>query len=200
MEAEVLGAQGLELFEALVELLGGEAVFGVAGGVHHLKALFGGGQLEGAAGIIPAGDGLGDIADGILQKVDVGEIVEIDGGPQLCRQLKFAGGGLVGGEHDLAARKAAAVGHYQLGEGGAVGAAAFLPENLQNGGGGSGLDGKIFLEAGVPGEGLHHLPGVFADALFVVEVEGGGVGFGDFLNLRFGHKRCFHSWQHPFPS
>lgn len=128
------------------------------------------------------------------------ESAEIDGGPQLCRQLKFAGGGLVGGEHDLAARKAAAVGHHQLGEGGAVGAAAFLPENLQNGGGGSGLDGKIFLEAGVPGEGLHHLPGVFADALFVVEVEGGGVGFGDFLNLRFGHKRCFHSWQHPFPS
>ena len=66
VNAKVLCAHAFELLKALIELLGGEAILGIAGGVHDLKALLGGGQLEHTTGIIPAGDGFGDIPDGVL--------------------------------------------------------------------------------------------------------------------------------------
>lgn len=62
----------------------------------------------------------------VLQKIDVADVVQVDGGPQLGGQGELLGGGVVGGEHDLISGKAAAVRHHQLGEGGAVGAAALL--------------------------------------------------------------------------
>ena len=126
VDAELLCPQLLQAAEGLGHLGPGHAVFGLAGVVHHLKALLRFPQGEGAAGIEPAGDALGDIADGVLQKIDVADVVQVDGGPQLGGQGELLGGGVVGGEHDLISGKAAAVRHHQLGEGGAVGAAALL--------------------------------------------------------------------------
>ena len=88
--------------------------------------------------------------------------------------------------------EAALLRQHQLREAGAVRPAALLPEELQNGGGGGGLYGKVFLEPPVPGEGGVHRPGVLPDAPLVVEVEGGGVGPDDLLQLGLGHKGCFH--------
>ena len=193
MNAEPIGPHGLQLAEALEKLFPGEAVLGVAGGIHDLEALLALPKLEHPAGVEAAGDGLGDIPQRLLQKVDVGEIIQIDDRPQLFCQLVLGGGGLVGGEHDLLSFKAAFVRQHQLGEGGAVRAAALLPQNLQNGGGGGGLNGKIFLKARVPGKGGFQLPGGLPDALLVIEVEGGGILPGDGGKLFKGHEGLFHN-------
>ena len=192
MDAEALGPHGFQLFKALKELLPGKAVFTVPRGVHDLKALLARPQLEDPARVEAAGDGLGDIAQGLLQKVDVGEVVQVDHRPQLFCQLVFVGGGLVGGEHDVMAMKAAFVREHQLGEGGAVHPAALLLEYFQDAGGGGGLHGEILLITRVPGKGGLQVPGGFPDALLIVKMEGGGVGLGDGLELGEGHKRSFH--------
>ncbi len=193
MDAKTLGPHALQLLKALEKLLPGKAVLAVPRGIHDLKALLAFSQPEDPAGVEAAGDGLGDIAQRLLQKVDVGEIIQIDDRPQLCRQLVLGGGGLVGGEHDLLPGEAAFIRQHQLGEGGAVRAAALLPQNLQNGGGGGGLNGKILLKARVPSKGGFQPSGGLPDALFVIEVEGGGVLSGDGGELFKGHKGLFHN-------
>ena len=130
MEAKVLGAHLLQLFEALGELRAGEAVLGVPRLIHDLEALLAFPQGKGAAGIVAAGDGLRNVPDGFLQKIDVGKIVQVDGGAQLVGQHELLGGGVVGGEHDLTAPKTAPVREHQLGEGGAVHPAALLAQEL----------------------------------------------------------------------
>ena len=79
--------------------------------------------------------------------------------------------------------EAALLRQQQLHQAGAVRAAALLPEELEDGGVGGGLDGKVLLEAGVPGEGGVDPPGVLPQAFFVVEVEGGGVFLYDLVQL-----------------
>ena len=130
MDAELLRAQLPQAFERLGHLGTGQAVLGLAGVVHHLEPLFALPQGEGPAWVEPAGDFFGDTANGPLQKVDVADVVQIDGRPKLVGQGKFLRRGVVGGEHDLIAGEAAPLGHHQLGEGGAVHAAALLPEEL----------------------------------------------------------------------
>ena len=192
VDAELLGPHLLQALERLGDLLPGHAVLGLAGVVHHLEALLALPQLEGAAGVEAAGDLLGDVPDGVLQKVDVGDVVQVDGGPQLGGQSELLRRGVVGGEHDLPALEAAAVGHHQLAQGGAVHAAALLLQNLQNLGIGGGLHGEELLIAGVPGKGGLQGPGVLPDALLVVQMEGGGVLLDNLLELFQGDKRLFH--------
>ena len=66
VNAELLRTQLLQGPEGLGHLLPGHAVLGLAGVIHDLEALLALTQGEGAAGVIPAGDLFGDIADGIL--------------------------------------------------------------------------------------------------------------------------------------
>ena len=192
VDAELLRPQLLQAAEGVGHLGPGQAVLGVPGVVHHLEALFALPQGEGAAGIVPAGDFFGNITDGFLQKVNVGDVVQIDGGPQLGGQGELLRRGVVGGEHNLIAGEAAALGHHQLGEGGAVHAAALLPEELQDLWVGGGLHGEVLLKAGVPGKGPVQRAGVFPDARLVVQVEGGGVVPNDLLELLQGDEGCFH--------
>ena len=70
VDTKVLGALGLEHAEGLEELLGGHAVLGVAWVVHDVVA-----DLEQAAWIVTAADGLRDIADRVLYALDMGDIV-----------------------------------------------------------------------------------------------------------------------------
>ena len=92
MDAELLGPQLLQALESFGDLFPGHAVLGLAGVVHHLEALLALPQLEGAAGVEAAGDFLGDVSDGVLQKVDVGDVVQVDGGPQLGGQANSSAG------------------------------------------------------------------------------------------------------------
>ena len=192
VDAELLGPHGRQTGEGLRDLLPGHAVLGVAGVVHHLEALPGLSQGEHAAGIIAAADLLRHMADGLLQIVYQGQVVQIDDGPQPVRQLELLRRRVIGGEHDLLSGDAALFRHHQLRQGGAVAAAALLVEDLQNGGRGGGLDGEVLPVAGVPGEGSPQAAGVFPDAPLVVDVEGRGVSGGDGLQLLFGDKGCFH--------
>ena len=82
--------------------------------VHDLKALLALPQRERPAGVVAAGDGLGHPAQRLVEEIHVGQIVQIDGGPQPIGQQEFLCRGLVGGKHNLAAGKAAALGHHQL--------------------------------------------------------------------------------------
>ena len=126
MDAEPLGPQRFEFGECLRQLGPRHAVLGLAGVVHDLEALLAFTQLEHAAGVVAAGDGLGDKAQGVLQKVHMGQVIQIDGCAQLGGQLKFLGRGIVGGKHDVAAGEAAALRHHQFRQGRTVGAAALL--------------------------------------------------------------------------
>ena len=192
VEAELLDAQGLELPEGLKELLPGHAVLGVAGGVHDLEALPGVPQSEHAAGIVAAAHLLRHPAQQAVHIFHMGDVIQIDDGAQLGGQGELILRRVVGGEHDLLAPDAAPVGHHQLRQGGAVRAAALLLEQLQNGRGGGGLDGKIFPIAGVPGKRRLQAAGVFTDALLVIDVEGGGVLGRNGLELIQRNKWCFH--------
>ena len=189
VDAELLSALRLQALKRLGDLGGSHAVLGVAGVVHHLEALLALAQLEHTAGIEAAGDLLGDVADGLLQEVNVGDVVQVNGGAQLGGQSELLSGSVVGGEHDLSPGKAAAVRHHQLREGGAVHAASLFLQNLQDLGIGGGLHGKILGVAGVPGKGLAQSPGVGTDTLLVIEVEGGGIGLHHLLELLQGNKR-----------
>ena len=192
MDAEPLGPLGLQHPERLGDLGTGHAVLGVAGGVHHLEPLLALPQGEHAAGVVAAEHGLRDLADGLLQKFHMGEVVQVDHRPQAAGELVLLRQGVVGGKHDLLPPETALLRQHQLRQAGAVGPAALILQQLQQGGGGGCLHGEILLEARVPGKGLVQGAGVGPEAPLVVEVEGGGVLGGDCVELPLGHKGCFH--------
>ena len=80
----------------------------------------------------------------------------------------------------------------QLRQGRAVAAAALLMENFQDSRDRGGFDREVFPEIGIPGKGGFQVPGVFPDALLVVDMEGGRILSGDGFQLRAGGKGCFH--------
>ena len=95
MNAEFLGALGLERLERFRHLPAGHAVFGVPRVVHHLKALFAPAKGKGAARIIAAGDALWDAANRVFQEFNMGNIIQIDGCIQLIRQHEILNRGVV---------------------------------------------------------------------------------------------------------
>ena len=163
MDAKVLCALCHQLLVAFDHLLLGHAVLGIAGLVHDLEAFLALAQLEGPARVVAAEDVLGDPGH-TVQEVHHGGIVQVDVCAQLVCLLHVLHGGLVGGEHDIAAGKAAGLAQHQLGQGGAVHAAALFLQDLQDDGVGQRLDGKILPEALVPAEGLVDAAGVLTDA------------------------------------
>ena len=164
----------------------GHAVLGIPWHIHDGIA-----QTEGAAGIVAQAHGLRHFLRRAGQQVYMGSIVQIDIGPQFHSPAHILLRGHVGGEHDLVTGDAHSLGQQQLCIGGAVAAAAFLMEDLQNVGVGGGLHGKILLESGVPGEGFLHFPGIFPNACLVIQVEGGRDLGGNGLRLLQGHKGGF---------
>ena len=194
VDAEVLCALGGQLFVAFDHLLFGHAVLGIAGLVHDLEALFALAQAEGPAGVVAAEDVFRHTGHP-LKELHHGGVVQIDVCAQLIGFLHILHRSLVGGEHDVAAGKAAGLAEHQLGQGRAVHAAALFLEDLQNNGVGQSLDRKVLLEALVPAECLVDAAGVLADALFIVNVERRGHILNDLLRLRLGQKRfLFHSY------
>ena len=125
MDAEVLGTLGGQLLIAVDHLLLGHAILGVAGLVHDLEALFALAQLERSARVVAAEDVLGHACHP-LQELHHGGVVQVDVGTQLIGFFHVVHGGLVGGEHDIAAGKTASLAEHQLGQGGAVHTAALF--------------------------------------------------------------------------
>ena len=110
VDAKVLGALGLEHVEGLEELLGGHAVFGVAGVIHDAV-----GELEQAARIKAAADRLGNGPCNALKELDVADVVKVDDGTQLVGELKVGSRRIVGREHDVVSRDTQRAGDHELG-------------------------------------------------------------------------------------
>ena len=163
VDAKVFGALGLEHAEGLEELLGGHAVFGVAGVIHDAV-----GELEQAARIKAAADRLGDGACNALKELNVADVIKVDDGAQLVGELKVRCRRVVGREHDVVSRDAQRAGDHELGIARAIAAAAVFVENGDERRVGIGLDGKVFLKARVPCKGVAHFLHVAADARLVV--------------------------------
>ena len=182
VNAEVLGAHGLQATEGFDHIGLAHAVLGVARVVHDVVA-----QLVDTAGVVTTEDGLGHFGH-LLEEVHHGDVVEVDEGAELGRLVHVECGGLVGGEHDLVALKAAGLGEQKLSVAGAVHAAALLVQDAQQRGVGSRLYRKVLLEPGIPGKGSVDSTGALANAGFVVEVERRGDVCGDFFDLCKGRK------------
>ena len=144
-------------------MLGGHAVLGVAGVIHDAV-----GELEQSARIKAAADRLGDGPRNVLKELDVADVVKVDDGAQLVGELKVRCRRVVGREHDVVSRDTQRAGDHELGIARAIAAAAVFVENGDERRVGICLDGKVFLKARVPCEGVAHLLHVAADARLVV--------------------------------
>ena len=185
MDAELLGTGSHQFCVCLGHLVLAHAVLGITGVVHDTVA-----QLEHTARVEAAANGFGHTSN-LLEKFDMGQIIQIDVRAEVVGFLHVLRGRVVGGKHDVAALEAAGLAHEQLSIAGAVNAAALLLQNLQQVGVGRGLDGKVFLKALVPAERSVDPAGVLADPLLIVKVERGGNIGGDLLRLGKGDKRLF---------
>ena len=85
------------------------------------------GVLNFASAKNPGGGFLnGAMAQRVLQKLDMGEIIQVDNRAQFGRVGKLLRRRVVGGKHDLLPGKSAGLGHHKLRHGRAVRAAAAL--------------------------------------------------------------------------
>ena len=172
MDAELLDTLSLEPLEGLKKLGLGHAVLGISGIVHDICP-----QGEDSARIEAAADPLRNPA-GLFQKINVGDVIQINDGIQLLGQQVFLCRRLVGGKHDGAAiGKAAAVAHYQLCKRGAVHPAALFLQDLQDGRSGGCLHRKKLLKPFIPGKCLVQIAGGLPDSLLVIKMEWSGVFF-----------------------
>ena len=132
------------------------------------------------------------MAQCLIQKIHMGQIIQVNDRSQLAGQLEFLRRSLVGGEHDVMSGKAATLAHHQLREGRTVHPASLVPQELQDSRRGSGFDGKVFLEPRIPRKGSPERAGCGANAFLVIDVERGGVGLNDLPGLVQGEKWTFH--------
>ena len=98
----------------------------------------------------------------------MGHVVQIDVSTQFPGQPEFLRRHVVSGKHDLPALKAAGMHQHQLVQAGAIHAAAFVPEDAQNGRGRQGLVGEILLKFRHPGKGGLQAAGGAADGRFII--------------------------------
>ena len=189
----MLGPLRLQDAKRLVQLLGGHAVFGIARIVHDAVANF-----EQAARVIAAADGFGNMADRLLEKIDMRDVVEVDDGAQLVGKHVIGRGRFVRGEHDVVAAYAASVGKHELGIRRAIAAAAVFLQDFDKERIRGCLHREVFPIALVPCERIaqgFHVP---PDAHLVVQMKRRGELLGDGLELLFGGKRPFLHEGAPF--
>ena len=121
MDTEILHTLCLQDLISLKHLLRGETVFSIARIVHDVIA---DGKIS--AGIVTAAQGLGQITDGLLQEIDMGDVIQIDGGTDFCRIFEFMGRGIVGGEHNVLSLYPHSIAEHQLCQRGAVTSTAVI--------------------------------------------------------------------------
>ena len=164
VDAKVLGALGLEHAEGLEELLGGHAVLGVAGVIHDAV-----GELEQAARIKAAADRLGNGPRNAPQRTSMWLMSsKLTMAPSLSASSKSAAGVSLDENMMSWPVMPSERAIMKLGIARAIAAAAVFVENGDECRVGIGLDGKVFLKARVPCEGVAHLLHVAADARLVI--------------------------------
>ena len=186
MDAKVLDALLHEGLESGFHLALGHSVFGVSGVIHDTV-----GHLEDSAGIETATHGLRQFTAACLfAEVDMGNIIQVDDGANLLGIGIFLSGSVIGGEHDVVSVQIQCLTEHELHFRGTVGATVVLIQDLDDFGVRSGFDGKVLAVARVPGEGFLYSGNILADSLFIIEIERGRIGFGNFFYLFLGDK-CF---------
>ena len=166
MNTEILYALALEDFVSLNNLLMSHTVFCIAGVIHNVV-----GNSKMSAGIVTAANSFRNIGN-LFQKVNMSNIIKINGYIQFACQLKVLCRSCIGGEHNLALLKAYGIAHLQLGIGGAVGTAALFAQNLQQIGVRCSFYCEIFFKALVPGKGLVHQTRGATDSGLIIQMEG----------------------------
>jgi len=145
VDSHFLGAPLLQNFRRLNNLRLGHAVFCLTRGIHN-----GIGNLKVSAGIVTAADFLGNIADGVQQTLNMGNIVQIDDGAQFFRQLEIFQWSIVGREHNVLSPNAHALAEHQFRQRGAVHTAALFMQDFHNRGIRRCLHRKIFFISRIP--------------------------------------------------
>ena len=185
MHTEMLNTLSQKALVGLDNLLMSHAIFSIAGVIHDVV-----GDGEMSARVVAAAYSIRNIGH-LFQKVDMSDIVQINGDIQLARQLEVLRRGSIGGEHNLAFLEAHSVAHQQLGIGGAVSAAALLAQDLQQIGVGSCFNCEIFLEALIPRESLVQQTCSTTNASLIIQMEGSGILSNNLFQLIFSYKGYF---------
>ena len=105
MQAKVFYALSHKAFVSLGKLLARHAVFGVARVIHNVV---GNGKMP--ARVVAAAHGIGNISHA-LQKVNMGNIIQIYSGIKFTCQLKIFGRRIVGRKHNFVTLKANRISH-----------------------------------------------------------------------------------------
>ena len=143
-------------------LLPGHAIFGITGIIHNIV-----GNSKMPARIIAAADRIRYISH-FFQKINMGDIIQIDSYIQLPGQLKILCRRSIGGKHNFVAFEADRIRHQQLRIRRTICTAAFLMQYFQYCRVRSSLDGKIFFEPLIPGKGFIYSACRFANSRFII--------------------------------
>ena len=177
VNSKVLCALFLQQLEGFLQLFLCHAVFCITWVVHNAVA-----YLKYITGVITAGNRFRNFCK-LFKKRNMGNIIKVDDCAQLCRFDEILRRGYVGGKHNILSLLPNSIRQQQLCVRGAVRTAPLLLQNLQDSGCGGCLYRKIFSEPFIPGKCGIYLPRIFADTLFIVNMEGCRVCFDDFLRL-----------------
>ena len=180
-----------QFFISLSHLGTSQTVFSITRVIHNVVC-----NCKLTTRIVTAADGFRDISH-LFQEINVSNIVQVNGYIQFASQLEIFCRSCVGREHDLAFFETNRVGHQKFGIGRAVCTATFFTQNFEQSRVRSSFYCEIFFEAFVPAKSLVYKTSSFADAFFVVEIEGSGILRRDIFKLFFSNERNFLShWNH----
>ena len=184
MEAEAADAFVLRYSVGFKQLVAGQAVFGFSRLANDIVA------FDEVARVVAEAENLGQ-ASMFLEVFDMADVVEVDDGTEFDGFLEFICRSIVGGQKDFLALYAGDVGKQQLGKTAAVGAGTFLMQDLHDAWIGQCFDCKLFAEGGGPGKGFLQGADIFADCLFVIDVEWRRILGDDFLQTVFVQWKYF---------
>ena len=185
VDTKILHTFILQDTEAFKQLLGSKPILRVPRIVHDIVA-----DGEVSARVIAATQSLRQISQCLLQKINMRDVVQVDGSADFLRVGKFLRRRIVGGKHDILPLYSQRMGQHQLCLGGTVAAAAILPQNINQERIGRRLHREKFFVALIPGKSLLQGFRVGADAFLVINMKGSRVLFYNFFNQFLCHE-CF---------
>ena len=121
----------------------------------------------------------------------MGDVIQIDGGTNLCRIFEFMGRGIVGGEHNILSLYAHGIAEHQLCQGGTVTSAAVISQNIDQERIGCRLYCEKLLVTLVPCKCFFQCFCILPDSLFIIDMKRCGIFFCDLFNHFFGNKCLF---------
>ncbi len=124
-------------------------------------------------GIIPETDGIGSRPNRLLERFYVGNIIQVDDGPEVIGRLEFLRRGVIAGKHDFFAGDAASLGKQQFRQGGAVCSEPLLGQELENGWVGTSFYRIVIAKTGCPSKESLETPSMLDHRFFIVQVERG---------------------------